>query len=128
MTEDAKMTAWAVGQRATINRSTVVTVERVTPSGRAVVTGGRTFEPAGRERSGASYYQRARLEPLTDEIQAELDLVARARGISPIAAKAIEDADRWLRGALGTWGNRVPGIENVDRAERLAAAIREALL
>lgn len=115
-------TEWNVGQTAIINRQQIVTVERVTSSGRAVA-GGRTFDVDGTERAGGDRFRRARLEPLTPEIQAEIDLVDRGRKASNKAAAAVSAAEKWLQQSFGSWGRRVPEAEDVEMAERLAAAI-----
>lgn len=120
------ITPWKVGQQAVIDRKTVVTIDRVSPSGRAVV-GGRTFDVDGRERAGADRYSRSKLELLTPEIQAEMDLVARVRRAARDADDAIKVAAYWLSGTLSQWRRRVPTAADVERAERLAAAIREVM-
>jgi hypothetical protein len=113
---------WTPGQQAVINRQTVVTIDRVTPAGRAVANG-RTFDVDGRERVAGDPYKRPKLEPLTPEIQAEMALVKHGRIASGALYSAIHNADCWQRKAFSTWGYRVPDIDDVDRAERLAAAI-----
>ena len=69
--------AFQVGQRAVINRAKVVTIEKVTRSGR-IIADGRTFEADGVERvSGGTFGQRFRLEALTPEIEAAMALFRR---------------------------------------------------
>jgi hypothetical protein len=114
---------WVAGQQAVINRQTVVTIERVTPSGRAVV-GGRTYNADGTERS-KDPWRRSRLEPLTVEIQAEMELVARGREVARDAHGAVDDAVKWLRQSL-SW-HRMPEVADVEKAEKLSRAIRQAL-
>lgn len=118
-------TIWHVGQRATINRQTIVTIERVTPAGRPIANG-RTFNADGTERLGDPF-RRSRLEPLTPEIQAEMDLVKRGQKASHDAFAAVEAADKWLRQALGSWGRKVPEAADVEKVEKLAAAIRHLM-
>lgn len=115
---------WHVGQQAVISRQTVVTVEKVTPSGR-VTANGRTFDPTGKERTAGDPFRRAKLEPLTPEIQAEMDLVVRGRAASAAAYAAITAADKWL--ALSSLGRNVPDAADMDKAEALIAAIRSVM-
>jgi hypothetical protein len=117
---------WTVGQRAVINRNTVVTVDRVTPTGRPVV-GNRTFDVNGIERVKGNPWRRPILEPLTAEIEAEMDLARRADRASEAVHDALEVADRWVRDNLSAWNNTSPNVADVDRAERLAAAIRAVM-
>ena len=119
-------TIWEPGQRATIDRRRVVTIERVTPSGRAVLEG-HTFGRDGREIATGDYYRRAVLELLTPGIEAEMALVVRGALASRAAIKALEDADRWLRDSFGSFDRRMPKAADVDTAERLVAAIRKAM-
>ncbi len=116
-------TSWIVGQRATINRQQIVTVERVTPAGRAIVEG-RTFEVSGRERTNGDFYSRPMLEPLTPEIQAEMDLVARGRKVFPEAHSLMDTAKHWLQSEYSAWKHKIPKTEAMDRAEKLTAALR----
>jgi hypothetical protein len=118
--------SWHVGQTAIINRTRIVTVERVTPSGR-VIAAGRTFGSDGMERTGGEYRSRANLEPLTPEIQAEMELADRGRKASGDAHAALQSAEKWLCRALSSWGGGVPEAENVEKAERLAAAIGQIM-
>jgi hypothetical protein len=115
---------WKVGQRAVISRTTVVTIERVTPTGR-VTAGGRKFGAGGWEavKSG-SWRVPPRLELLTPEIEAEMSLVVRGRAARLAAHAVLDDAYDWLRTVLDTWNGSVPDAEDVDKAERLAAAIQ----
>lgn len=111
---------WTPGQKAVIGRRTIVTIDRVTPSGRVIV-GDRTFNPDGIERGVRDF---VRLEPFTAEIEAEIDLVERGRK----AAAAIDNAEDAIRrmGRLASpWGNRTPDAADVEQAERLANAIQE---
>lgn len=117
---------WQVGQQAVISRQTIVTIERVTPAGR-VIAGGRTFDANGKERTGGDPYRRARLEPLTPEIQAGMDLVVRGQKAGAAADAAFTSADRWLRRALSTWDRRIPEAADVEKAERLIAAIQSVM-
>lgn len=118
---------WKVGQRAVISRTRVVTIERVTPAGR-VIADGRTFNADGSERSSGAPYNRPKLEPFTPEIQAEMDLVIRGRKAANEAIVAVEMAEKWLRRTFSSWGGRsVPDAEDVEKAEKLTAAIQQVL-
>lgn len=119
--------AWAVGQRAAINRRTVVTIIRVTPSGRAVVDapgGERTFNADGVERGDT--YRRARLYPLTKEIEAEIALAARSIKSFAELDAALDDLCKWVRNARPGWNRDISELPDVEAAERLTAAIVKA--
>ena len=109
------MTQWTPGQRAVINRSKIVTIDRVTPSGMAVV-GDVRFSADGHNRVLCK-----KLEPLTPEIEAEIELFKRARIVGKLAHNAIEVARYWLM------NNNIPDAINIAKAERLVAAIKEIL-
>jgi regulator of protease activity HflC (stomatin/prohibitin superfamily) len=117
---------WHVGQRAIIDRRIFVTIEQVTPAGRAIAAG-RTFDVNGIERSGRRSIRRSKLEPLTAEIEAEIALKKRALEARGAAQDALDVADKWVRRALSAWNATAPSADDVDRAERLAAAIRSAM-
>lgn len=117
---------WQPGQRCVISRQTVVTIERVTPSGRAVA-GDRTFGRDGIEICAGNPYGRPRLELLTPEIEAEIALSARGRKADWAASAALLAADKWLRSALSSRNIRIPDAADVDRAERLAEAIKKVM-
>lgn len=119
---------WKIGDRVTINRRIVATVERLTPSGRVVVRHGDnlvTFEPCGTER--ASGYSRRKIAHLTPEAEAEIALVARCAAVFPEAWRVVEAAERWVRHARPAWGKDIAEVADVDRAERLIAAIEAVL-
>lgn len=115
--------AWTVGQKAVIGRVTIVTIDRVTATGRAIVGGRRSFNPDGSERT--SSWNRSKLEPMTPEIQAEMDLVTRGRDAANDVYTAITTAERWSRDTLRMRGT--PDVADVEKAERLTAAIRAVL-
>jgi hypothetical protein len=122
-----KPNGWQSGQRAVIDRQRNVTIDRVTPSGRAVV-GKQTFDPGGYEiTTTGDRWRRPKLEALTPEIEAEMALVIRERLAWSAANMALLDADRWLRNAASVWAHPVPEAADVDTAERLTAAIRQAM-
>lgn len=117
---------WHPGQQAVIGRQLIVTIERVTPSGRAIV-GTQRFDRDGRELGTGDSYNRVRMEPLTPEISAEMELVTRGRAAAGSAYQALTDADLWLRQNFSSWGRRVPEAADVEKAERLVSAIREVM-
>ena len=116
-------TPWQPGQLAVIDRrGPVVTIDRVTRGGRAIV-GDLTFDPNGRERGGSSY-----LEPLTPEIEAQMALVARSRVAGNAAFEAIHAAELLVRKAYRPWlKHGVADLADVEQIERLVAAIRGVL-
>ncbi len=120
----AETSAWQVGQNAVIDRRQVVQIVRVTPSGRAVVAG-MTFEADGRERGNGR--RRKTLEPLTDEIVAEMALEERGKAAANAAYRQLSDAERWVRRVFNSWGSRALDPADVDRAEKLTAAIRQVM-
>ena len=115
------MTQWTPGQRAVINRSKIVTIDRVTPSGMAVV-GDVRFSADGHNRVLCK-----KLEPLTPEIEAEIELFKRARIVGKLAHNAIQHAESWLRDRYGPFAKRTPEAADIAKAERFAAAIKEIL-
>ena len=120
-----KPNGWQPGQRAVINRQQIVTIDRATPTGRAVV-GDRRFAVDGYE-IGRGGFRQPLLELLTPEIEAEMALVVRGRSAGEGLSKALRDADGWLRNRFSIWGNFVPDAEAMDTAERLTAAIRQVM-
>ena len=120
-----KTPTWTAGQRAVVGRSRIVTIDRVTPGGRAVV-GDTTYEPDGRERGGQPY-RSPRLEALTPEIEQEMRLATQGADVSRRLNDLIKDADRWCRGTFSGWGRKVPELEDVEKAERLCEAMKAIL-
>ena len=119
------MIAWTVGQKAVINRSDIVVIDRVTPAGRAIVEN-RTFDTDGNERPKRKSYAE-KLEPLTPELEAEMDLSRRGLAAEMAAYGAIRKAQTWLQCTLSLWNCRVPNAADVDKAERLTAAIEQIM-
>lgn len=115
-------TPWKAGQKAVIDRREIVTIDRVTPTGRAVV-GERTFRPSGYALGNASGY----LELLTPDVEAEMALTSRGRKASGKCFKLLLDAEKFLRAEFSAWRPRVPEQDAVERAERLEAALRAVL-
>jgi hypothetical protein len=120
------MTTWTIGQRCVINRDRIVTVERITPSGR-VVADGRLFNADGTERRPTGRLRRDRLEPLTPEIEAEVALRERAQDAYTEADKEVARAVKWMDSLFG-WGRyKDRSADEVAKVETLAAAIRSVL-
>lgn len=126
MSDNPQTTGWIAGQQAVISREIIVSIDRVTPAGRAIVNG-RTFEVDGRERTSGDTYRRSKLEPLSDEIKEEMALRERASRVSRDGYPRIERAEKWFRQALGSWGGRIPERGDVEKAERLVAAIADVM-
>ena len=116
---------WKAGEKAVIGLHRLVTIDRVTASGRAVV-GDQTFNADGSLRGGEPYGPRLRL--LTPEIEAQIALDDRAREAGNAASAAKENADVWIRRVFGGFSRKpTPPLADIERAERLAAAIAEVL-
>ena len=125
MTVDGKTQVWTVGQKAVIGRETLVTVDRVTPSGRAVV-GDRMFELNGSERKSTGF-SRARLYHLTPEVEAEMAVIRRGRLVAADGRNVIHNAENWFRSTFNSFRETVPDLADVEKAERLVAAIRHVM-
>lgn len=121
---------WQKGQRAVIDRRKIVTIDRVTPTGRVVV-GDRNFSSEGYERlpPGAGRYATpARLEPLTAEIAAEMKAGMRSNTVRNEMFKALEYAQQWLRDNFQGFGRtKTSSEENIEKAEALVQEIKRAL-
>ena len=120
------MPNWTPNQRVARDRTWIVTIDRVTQSGRAII-GDVTFDPNGLERSSGDPYHRSRIEPLTPQIEAEIALRARCSRVRMETRAALGAAETWWGNMFGGLRQRIPSIEEVNRAERLAAAIRSIL-
>lgn len=118
------MTTFTPGQRAVIDRTKIVTVERVTPTGR-VTAGGRKFDSSGWESGNIPFRGRCRLYPLTPEIEAEMALIARGSRVHSEVSKASDALQIWLRNSIS--GHPVPSLADVEKAERIVATLREAM-
>ena len=126
--------SWQVGQKAVINRRNIVTVERVTKTG-IIVADGRKFNVDGYERGeGRLWRDLYRIEILTAEIEAEIKaemaLSERAQNAAHDVINATSDAQSWVRSYLPTSmfsSRKKPSIEQVEKAEKIAATIRQLL-
>lgn len=121
----AQTSFWQVGQQAVINGEQTVTIERVTPAGRAIAAG-RTFNVDGTERT-SNHWNSAILHPLTPALQAQIDLRQRTKAARSALNNAVVAADQWARKSFSSWNRYQPPIEDVEKAERLAAAILAGL-
>ena len=119
------MIAWSVGQKAVINKTDIVVINRVTPAGRAIVEN-RTFDTDGNERPKREN-RTDKLEPLTPELEAEMDLSRRGLAAEMAAYGAIGQAQTWLQRRLALWNRSAPNAADVDKAERLTAAIEQIM-
>lgn len=120
---------WVAGQRAALNRSCIVTIARVTPTGRAIVEiDGRkmTFNPNGTERKEYDIWQTCnRLEHMTHEIETEVMAKERAEKAFLALRLNLENALRWWRNNHPERGRPTPSLAVVERAEKLARLINQ---
>lgn len=119
------MTQFTVGQKVAINRTHVVIVEKVTPTGRATA-GGMTFGADGIERSDAPLYARNRIEEITPEIKNVLERRRRARAVAPELFDILNRVTAWVHNTVSA-KSYAPAMDAVEKAERLNAAIREIM-
>lgn len=117
---------WQKGQRAVINRTNVIVIDRVTPSGRAIV-GNRTFNTDGFERGSAYRWPTPKLEHLSPEIEKEISLVSRGKYVSSEIRKSLTKIEVLVRDKLGAFRNSVPEVSDVEKIERLMQAINHIL-
>ena len=113
---------WQPGQQAVINRREVVTIDRVTKGGMAVV-GAIYYRPNGRQNGGDRT-----LEPWTPELQAEADLAARSDNVKRRMHRAIDRSRGQYTAWFGSFFNpRTAAAEEIAKAEELIAAIGRIL-
>ena len=119
---------WTAGQQVVLFGSwighRVTTVDRVTPSGRAII-GDTTFNRNGYERSGR--YSRQHIEPATPELlarlTAEASLKERATGLRDRWDAATRSGESALHRVLRGDGEDLP----LDAIEAACAIIEAAL-
>jgi hypothetical protein len=116
---------WLPGQRATIDRQQIVTIDRVTKGGRAVV-GDRQFAVDGKE-CGYRGSDRRLLELLTPEIETDMKLREKRKAIFEKARQATLRAEQWISKIYSPWRSFEPTDADVEKAERLAAAIARVI-
>jgi hypothetical protein len=117
--------AWVKGQQAVINRQVIVTIEKVTSAGRAVVNGSK-FNSDGTE-FGSGRWAENLLEPLTPEIEAEMAMRERGKAAYRQLKRETDVIAIWLRNTFYRGGAPiplVPALADIEKAERLAAAIK----
>ena len=113
------MTVWIVGQQVSLNRNSVVTIDRVTPSGWAFV-GYRQYNSDGRERAG-NHWQHG-IEPLTPELVEQIALAGRYRKARTLMYHAARDLNAWATEYCFFNTERVPDLAEIEQIERVAAA------
>jgi hypothetical protein len=123
MPDNPQTNGWRPGQAAVIDRSRLVTINRVTKTGRAIV-GTSTFDAYGHEILAGGGMRRAKLELLTDEIKAEMALQERSLQASRAAHAAVDAAEKWLRATFSVFRAGPTQLSDVERAEHLTAAIQ----
>ena len=124
------MTAWTVGQQVSLNRNSVVTIDRVTPSGRAYI-GERAFNPDGYERGGESKGvwggSASRIEALTPEMTEIVQLAERWVLVRAQAHDANTKLGRWVLDRCSSFKRGVPKEQTVNDVERVTDAINAVL-
>lgn len=117
---------WIAGERAVINRRHIVTIDRVTPSGRAMIDTSY-FYPDG-DHVTSSQRPRSFLEKWTPEIQAEIDLNMKAAKVKDELTKAIDKAEHFVRNQFLRWNGRITAeLRDIEKAERILSALRNAM-
>ena len=100
------MTVWTAGQQVALNRAHIVTIDRVTPSGRACI-GERVFYPDGREREAESTrvwgVSGGTIEVLTPAIIARVQLGDRWEWVSNINVGQAGDVSVEYSDINGVW-------------------------
>ena len=119
------MSAWTVGQQVSLNRNSVVTIDRVTPSGRAFV-GDRQYNPDGRERGAGNHGQRG-IEPLTPELVEKIAMAERYRKARTLMHHAARNLNAWATEHCPFYSERVPDLAGIEQIERVASAAVAAL-
>lgn len=116
---------WEAGQKAAIGTE-IVTIERVTATGRAVV-GGRTFRFDGSEISKRRYH-RAYLRPLTPDVAEEIELKKQTESVRERLYTAVTKVERWHRNNFPAYYKDIVATrEQISAANRLAEAIENAM-
>lgn len=114
---------WKAGQSAAIGVS-IVTIDRVTPKGRAIV-GNRQFRADGMEIGGRKPI--VHLRPLTPEIQEEIETYEQAIAAQSRLYAATDRAQSWIRHHSSSFRRAPMTREEIATANRLAEAIETAL-
>ena len=116
---------WTAGQRVVLGRDRIVTIDRVTPSGRAVI-GDQTFRKDGCQIGEVPHWWlRSRIGPITPENQGRVEFLDRWRIAIDNLWDALDAAGKVRRECNDH--RSVPDPVAVAKAERIAAAIRAAM-
>lgn len=111
-------TRWQVGQRVVIDRDSVATVEKVSPSGRATI-GGRVYRPDGLQMGRGNRWRASRIEAATPELLALIALRRRHVGAHAALSRAISAAERFdQNNRPSTFRPRDPDSAAVKKAAR----------
>lgn len=119
-------TPWTAGQRVALNRERIVTIERVTPSGRFYVEG-KMFRANGFAFGETSMWSgRDKVDVLTQELEARVAKVQRVNQAAGRLSAALHAADDWHTKYFGGQ-RRSDDPTTIERAEALTAAIKAAM-
>ena len=122
-------TKWFVGQQVAIDRREIDTILHITRMGRVIV-GDCVYDPDGFQllETRVSFVPK-KIEPLTPEIKAKIDYDARIEAAYDMFKAAKETADIWVddRFCLPSYNRKPPNVADVEKVERLAAAITGVL-
>ena len=120
---------WFVGQEVSIDGRKIGTISHVTPKGRATVNN-IVYDQDGWEReAGSISTPRNKIEPLTPEIKAQIEVYLRSKAARYASKEAVREATRWLEKhfIVTPFRGEIASVADVEKAERLAAAITEIL-
>ena len=124
------MTAWHAGQQVALDRTRIMVIDRVTPTGRAYI-GERAFNPDGYERGGKSKgvwgKSASMIEALTPEITEIVQLAERWVSVRARSYTANNRLNIWIRDHCSTYNRNTPKAEIIDIVERITAAINAVL-
>ena len=124
------MTAWHAGQQVALDRTRIMTIDRVTPTGRAYI-GKRAFNPDGYERGGESKgvwgKSASMIEALTPEITEIVQLAERWVLVRAQAHDANTKLGRWVLDRCSSFKRGVPKEQTVNDVERVTDAINAVL-
>ena len=124
------MTAWHAGQQVALDRTRIMVIDRVTPTGRAFI-GTREFNPDGSERGGVpalSWRTSSNLiEPLTPELAEAIALMQRWALAKDLAHIAVHDLTFWTRANCAPHIRVTPDVLIIEHVERMTAAINSVL-
>lgn len=113
---------WKAGQQVAIGYETA-TIDRVTPSGQAVV-GTRRFAINGREIGGP---HNSWMRDLTPDVAHEIEHQQQTNAASIRLSRATDTAEKWYRSNASNFRRGYMTPEQIATANRLAEAIERAL-